>query len=146
MSDYPQLKLENQICFPLYAAHRLTTQKYQPLLSALDITYTQYLILMVLWERDDQTVSSIGKTLYLSSNTLTPLLKRLEAKGILTRRRSENDERQVLISLTEEGQALKEKAKDIPLQLVESFGDKFSAEKAIELKMALEELIASMTL
>jgi MarR family transcriptional regulator, organic hydroperoxide resistance regulator len=114
------LFLENQLCFPLYAASRLTIKRYLPLLDDLELTYPQYLVLLVLWQNDDLTVNEIGGKLFLESNTLTPLLKRLAEKGILTRQRSEKDERSVVISLSEYGKELKSKAMSIPENLMKS--------------------------
>lgn len=111
---YEQLKLENQLCFPVYAASRLITGQYQPYLEKLGITYPQYLVLLVLWEQDGRTVNEIGSKLILNTNTLTPLLKRLESLGIVTRERSLTDERKVIISLTEKGKAMEEQAAHIP--------------------------------
>lgn len=111
------LHLENQLCFPLYAASRLTTQLYGPILKELNITYPQYLVLLVLWQKGNQTVNEICQSLYLESNTITPLLKRLEEKKIITRSRSQKDERIVNISLTENGISLKNKALEIPEQI-----------------------------
>lgn len=109
------LKLDHQLCFPLYAASRLVTRVYQPLLAELDITYPQYLVFLVLWENDERSVSELSKCLFLDTNTLTPLLQRLESKGFVTRKRNKADERQVIISLTKQGKELKHKAKKIPL-------------------------------
>ncbi len=117
------LYLENQLCFPLYAASRMTTKIYAPLLNTLGLTYPQYLAMLVLWQHGEQTVNQIGNRLYLESNTLTPLLKRLEQKGLITRRRSPKDERSVLVQLTEPGAQLKNKAKEIPKTIIESFND-----------------------
>jgi DNA-binding MarR family transcriptional regulator len=117
------LYLENQLCFPLYAASRMTTKIYAPLLNTLGLTYPQYLAMLVLWQHGAQTVNQIGNRLYLESNTLTPLLKRLEQKGLITRRRSPKDERSVLVQLTEPGAQLKNKAKEIPKTIIESFND-----------------------
>lgn len=119
--DFSMLYLENQLCFPLYAASRLTTKLYTPFLEDLGITYPQYLVLLVLWEKNAQTVTEIGTRLALESNTLTPLLKRLEQKELLTRSRSSKDERAVVVTLTESGQALKEQAVCIPQKIMESF-------------------------
>lgn len=116
--EFEQLKLSNQICFPIYAASRLITREYQPHLEVLGITYPQYLVLMVLWEEDGITVNDIAGKLILNTNTVTPLLKRMEAMGIITRKRYDRDERKVLISLTEKGKAMREQAADIPLQLM----------------------------
>ncbi|MCI4651175.1 MarR family transcriptional regulator [Phaeodactylibacter sp.] len=117
------LYLENQLCFPLYAASRMTTKIYAPLLKALDLTYPQYLVMLVLWQHGKQTVNQIGSRLYLESNTLTPLLKRLEQKGLISRRRSSQDERSVLVQLTETGAQLKAEAEEIPKTIIESFND-----------------------
>lgn len=116
---YQQLKLENQLCFPLYAVSKKTTRMYKPLLDPLNLTYTQYIVLMVLWEKDGITVKSLGDHLYLDSGTLTPLLKKMESKGFLNRQRSKSDERTVEVYLTEKGNHLQEQAKDIPMKLVE---------------------------
>jgi DNA-binding MarR family transcriptional regulator len=104
------LKLKNQLCFPLYACSRETIRLYKPYLDELNLTYTQYISMMVLWERKSVTVKELGKELYLDSGTLTPLLKKLEAKGLLTRKRSAMDERNLIVTITEQGEALKEKA------------------------------------
>ena len=111
---YEQLKLENQLCFPLYAAARAVVGKYGPLLKELGLTYTQYIVMMVLWENDGVSVRSLGEKLHLDSGTLTPLLKKLENIGYVTRKRSEEDERVVLVSLTDTGRGLKEKAAEVP--------------------------------
>jgi len=120
-TDFTKLYLENQLCFPLYAASRLTTQLYEPFLNDLDITYPQYLVLLVLWKESSKSVNEIGESLFLESNTLTPLLKRMEQKGLVERKRSSLDERKVLISLTSLGDSLKEKAATIPDKLLSSF-------------------------
>ncbi len=117
MSKSAELYLKNQLCFPLYVASRLTTKLYAPYLKQLDITYPQYLVLLVLWEENTQSVKQIGEKLFLESNTLTPLLKRLEQKKMITRQRDKNDERTVLISLTEIGGELQEKALHIPTEI-----------------------------
>ena len=111
------LKLENQLCFPLYAAARKVTGAYTPLLKPLGITYTQYIVLLVLWEKDGQTVGAIGDLLHLDNGTLTPLLKKMETEGIVTRLRSKEDERKVTIQLTEKGKALKKQAEEIPMKI-----------------------------
>ena len=112
-----QLKLGNQLCFRLYTASRLITQAYHPLLSGIGLTYPQYLVMMVLWEQDAQPVNDIAKKLYLETNTVTPLLKRMEAEGFVERSRSKADARQVIVSLTEKGRKLEEKASCIPYEL-----------------------------
>lgn len=114
------LKLKEQYCFPLYALSREITQRYRPLLQEIDLTYPQYLVLLVLWEERLQTVNQLGEKLYLDSGTLTPLLKRLEQKGHILRQRSKQDERVVEITLTPTGEALKESAQCIPLRMLES--------------------------
>ena len=115
---YDALKLENQLCFPLYAAARETIKIYKPYLDELDLTYTQYITMMVLWEQKQQTVKELGAALYLDSGTLTPLLKKLEEKGLVSRNRSEIDERNLIVSITEKGEALKEQAVNIPEAMV----------------------------
>lgn len=112
------LKLENQICFAIYACSRELTKLYRPLLQELGLTYTQYVTMLALWEQDQVTVSTLGAKLYLDSGTLTPLLKKLEAAGLITRTRDKNDERNVVIALTEQGKQLREQAVDIPEKLL----------------------------
>jgi DNA-binding MarR family transcriptional regulator len=109
-----RFKLDNQLCFRLYTASRLITQAYHPLLSEYGITYPQYLVLMVLWEKDAQPVNDIAKRLMLETNTVTPLLKRMEAEGILTRVKGEKDARQTIVRLTRKGHGLQNKLKDVP--------------------------------
>lgn len=117
---YEQLKLENQVCFPLYAAARDIVRHYKPFLDKLDLTYTQYIALMVLWEEDSASIKELGGRLYLDSGTLTPLCKKLEAKGLVKRVRDEKDERNVIVSLTPKGRALEHKAADIPGLMAQS--------------------------
>ena len=116
-SKYDALKLENQLCFPLYAAAREVVKRYRPYLDELDITYTQYITMMVMWEEKEITVKALGEKLFLDSGTMTPVLKSLEAKGYVTRKRSTIDERSVSVFLTDSGEALKEKAVDIPAKV-----------------------------
>ena len=112
---HTELQLDNQICFRLYTATRLVTQAYTPMLTELGITYPQYLVLMVLWEQDSQPVNDIAHRLLLETNTVTPLLQRMEKQGLLIRQRGKEDKRQQIVSLTEKGKALEEKAyKTIP--------------------------------
>ena len=111
---YDQLKLENQLCFRLYTAARLTMQVYYPYFEPLGITYPQYLVLLVLWEKDYQMVNDIAHRLHLETNTVTPLLQRMEKQGLLTRTRGRKDTRQRIVSLTKQGKALEEQAKLIP--------------------------------
>ena len=113
-SKYEALKLENQLCFPLYAASREIIKKYKPYLDMLDLTYTQYITMMILWETPAVTATELGEKLYLDSGTLTPLLKKLEVKGLLSRKRSEVDERNLIVTLTEKGMKLREDAVSIP--------------------------------
>ena len=117
MGKYDCLKLENQLCFPLYACSKEIVRRYASFLDQLDLTYTQYIAMMVLWEKQQTSVSELGKCLYLDSGTLTPMLKKLEAKGLITRHRSETDERSVVVQVTEQGMALREKAVEIPPQM-----------------------------
>ena len=117
MNRYESLRLENQLCFPLYAASREVVKLYHPYLSELDITYTQYITLMVLWEQKKASVKELGEKLHLDSGTLTPLLKGLEKKGYITRTRSAADERVLVAEITPEGEALKEKAVEIPAKI-----------------------------
>jgi DNA-binding MarR family transcriptional regulator len=110
----PQLRLDRQLCFALYAASRAMTQAYAPLLAPLGLTYPQYLVMLVLWEKDGPTVSELGARLELDSGTLTPLLKRMESAGLVTRRRDDDDERVVRVELTAKGRALSAKAAAVP--------------------------------
>ena len=118
MNRYDRLKLENQLCFPLYAASREVIRRYHPFLSELGITYTQYIALMILWESTEISAKEMGERLHLDSGTLTPLLKSLEKKGLVTRKRLEEDERVLMVHITEEGEALKEKALEIPSRMM----------------------------
>ncbi|MBA2175886.1 MarR family transcriptional regulator [Halobacillus locisalis] len=129
------LKLENQICFSIYAAAREMTKMYKPLLEKLNVTYPQYLVLLVLWEMDSVTVNEMGRKLYLDSGTLTPMLKRMESAGLLYRHRSSEDERRVIISLTDKGKAAQEDASSIPHQLVDQLG--MDEEELIQFKASL---------
>ena len=115
--EYEQLLLKNQLCFPLYACGRKIVSSYTPYLKPLGLTYTQYIVMLVLWEKDGISVSEIGERLMLDNGTLSPLLKKLEKSGYIGRSRCREDDRVVEISLTEEGKALKEKAKEIPYQV-----------------------------
>lgn len=142
--SYEQLKLENQLCFPLYAASRLITRAYQDDLDALEITYPQYLVLMVLWEFEELTVNEIAEKLILNTNTVTPLLKRMEVQGLLMRVQSKSDQRKVIITLTEKGKDLQLKAAEIPFRLVNKLnasGNEIELEQAMELKNTLYKLI-----
>ncbi|WP_018236408.1 MarR family winged helix-turn-helix transcriptional regulator [Ensifer sp. BR816] len=116
------MKLDNFLCFAIYSANHAFTRVYKPLLDELDLTYPQYLVMVVLWEKDDQTVGSLGERLFLESSTLTPMLKRLEAMGYISRVRDRADERQVRVCLTETGLTLKEKASAVPRGIIEATG------------------------
>jgi len=136
------IKLENQLCFPLYAASRLVTKCYQPVLDSLGITYPQYLVLMVLWETDSVSLTVLSQKLMLQSNTLTPLLKRMQETGLVERVRSLKDERSIVISLTEKGSTLKEKAPVLRAQLGDNLG--VSLEEINQLKSLLDKLIFNL--
>lgn len=116
------LQLDNQLCFALYSASLAMTKLYTPLLSALNLTYPQYLVLLVLWQQDGLTVTALGERLNLNSGTLTPLLKRMEASGFLVRERSQDDERRVLVSLTPAGKKLKARAASVPQCVAQAVG------------------------
>ena len=136
---YPQLRLENQLCFPLYAAGREIVRRYTPYLAPFDLTYTQYIVMMVLWERERATVSEIGDILYLDSGTLTPLLKKLEAREFITRTRSEKDQRSVEIGLTAQGREMEEKLSRIPFLV--SRDVKLQADEVVQLYGLLYRLL-----
>lgn len=143
---YEQLKLENQLCFPIYATSRLITREYQPFLDKLKITYPQYLVLMVLWENDSITVNDIARKLILNTNTITPLLKRMEQQGLIIRNRSDKDERKVLVHLTPEGYNLQQEASQIPKELVQRLSDsELKIEDLIKLKESLSTIIAFLS-
>jgi len=116
------LKLDSFLCFAIYSANHAFTRVYKPLLDDLELTYPQYLVMVVLWENDDQTVGSLGEKLFLESSTLTPMLKRLEAMGYVTRVRDKMDERQVRVRLTDTGRALRQRANAIPLGIAGATG------------------------
>ena len=116
-NKYDSLKLENQLCFPLYACSKEVIRRYKPYLDKLDLTYTQYIAMMVLWEKKEVTVTELGKCLYLDSGTLTPMLKKLEEKNYVVRNRSKADERNLIVSITQKGEDLKEQAVSIPASL-----------------------------
>lgn len=141
---YDQLKLENQICFPLYAASRLIIRAYQEDLDKLGITYPQYLVLMLLWEHEEMTVNKIAEKLILNTNTVTPLLKRMEVDQILTRVQSKTDQRKVNIALTKKGKAMQTEAAQIPFNLLNKLNismDQNQLSEALELKNRLYNLI-----
>ena len=140
-SEYDALKLENQLCFPLYAAAREVVKRYRPYLDELDITYTQYITMMVMWEEKEITVKALGEKLFLDSGTMTPVLKSLEAKGYVTRKRSTADERSVSVFLTDSGEALKEKAVDIPAKVAGCVG--LDGEEALQLYRLLYKVLGA---
>lgn len=142
--NYDQLKLENQLCFPFYAVSRLIIRAYQEDLDALGITYPQYLVMMVLWENNEQTVNEIAEKLILNTNTVTPLLKRMEAMHLITRTPSKTDQRKVMVGLTESGKSMREQAAEIPFRLMNRLSNKISPvqmDEAAMLKNKLYELI-----
>ena len=139
MPNNELLKLDNQLCFALYACSRSLTRLYRPLLNTLGITYPQYLVLMVLWEKKLQSVKELGERLLLDSGTLTPLLKRMENRGLLERSRSREDERKVFVQLTEKGEELKKQAFAIPEQMFCQSG--LTVEEFVRVKGDLEDLL-----
>lgn len=138
-----KLLLDSQLCFPLYALSRQVTAQYRPLLEKLELTYPQYLVLLLLWESDNRTVGELGERLLLDSGTLTPLLKRMEQKGLLTRQRNQADERQVTIQLTESGRAMQAAAMDIPTQLQESLN--LDDQQIVNLRNQLQTILHQLT-
>ena len=138
-SNDEYLKLENQLCFPLYATSRMITRMYQPLLEKIGLTYPQYIVMLVLWEADALSVKEIGERVQLNTNTLTPLLKRMQELKYINRVRSTEDERIVLVNLTQAGQDMKLKALEIPHELIASLN--YPADKAIELKRLLDDFM-----
>ena len=143
---YDQLKLENQLCFRLYTAARLTMQAYFPYFEPLGITYPQYLVLLVLWEKDHQPVNDIAHRLHLETNTVTPLLQRMEKQGLLTRTRGKEDTRQRIVSLTKQGKALEEQAKSIPDCLASQLTDKnVDIETLLSMIPVLDSLIEGLS-
>lgn len=143
MEDYPQLALDQQLCLPLYAASRAVTRRYTDLLADVGLTYPQYLCLLALWEADGPLgVSELGTRLHLDSGTLTPLLKRMETAGLVTRTRDREDERRVLVSVTDEGWALRDRVADVPARLVEGMG--MSGSDARALRRLLDRLIGEL--
>lgn len=142
-SKYNVLKLENQICFPLYACAKEVVRKYKPYLDEIGLTYTQYIAMMVMWEHKRISVKELGSFLYLDSGTLTPLLKKLEQKGHVSRARDDEDERVLIVTITEAGEALKDRAVTIPSKLAACV--ELPLEDAIELGMLLKKLLKSIS-
>ena len=137
-----QLKLDNQLCYRLYTLSRLITQAYHPLLVPLGLTYTQYLVMLVLWEQDNQTVRYIGRRLKLDTNTLTPLLQRMEREGLVVRTHGLVDGRQTLVSLTKKGQHLEEQAASVPEYMSQHWNDsKVTAKELARLSDILDKMI-----
>ena len=143
---YELLKLDNQICFPVYAASRLIIGQYQPYLDKLGITYPQYLVLLVLWEEDGMSVNEIAKKLILNTNTVTPLLKRMESLELVDRVRSIEDERKVIIQLTQKAKDMESEASHIPEALISGdIANSMSLEEMIELKKMLYKVINQLS-
>lgn len=143
---YEQLKLDNQVCFRLYSVSRLITQSYQPWLSKLGITYTQYIVMMVLWEQDHQPVNDIAKRLLLETNTVTPLIQRMEAEGLVRREKDKADARKTIVSLTPKGQELEEQAAEVPSCMTQMFVEEgLDAEVFNQMIPSLDEIIRKMT-
>ena len=143
MADkYQCLKLDNQLCFPLYAVSKEIVRKYKPFLDEVDLTYTQYIVMMVVWEDERVSVKEMGKKLFLDSGTLTPVLKTLEKKGLIERTRSKEDERNLIVTLTPSGKALKDKAVDIPTKMGGCLN--ISPEDAMELHNILHRIMETL--
>lgn len=138
--QYDSLKIENQLCFPLYACSREIIRQYKPLLDKLDLTYTQYIAMMLLWEHRELTLKELGSRLYLDSGTLTPMLKKMEAKGLVCRRRSETDERNLVITITEQGMALRDRALEVPAAIAGCV--RLTPEEAMALYSILYKLLS----
>ena len=139
MDKYESIKLDNQLCFSLYATSREIIKLYKPFLDKFNLTYTQYVAMLVLWEDEKSTVKDIGKRLHLDSGTLTPLLKKIESMGLIKRYRDVNDDRVVVVELTEEGRLLKDDVTEVPHEMLCKIN--MPIERAIELKKGLDELL-----
>lgn len=139
MRDDRCLELSRQLCFPLYAASREVTRKYKPFLDELDLTYTQYIVMLVLWEEGTVTMQELGKRLYLDSGTLTPLLVKLENKGLVERKRNEKDVREMIVSVTDKGTGLKVRAREIPQKIGKCLN--ISVREAVQLKKILGKIL-----
>ena len=142
MDKYESIKLENQLCFSLYATSREIIKLYKPFLDKFNLTYTQYVAMLVLWEDEKSTVKEIGKRLHLDSGTLTPLLKKIESMGLIKRYRDVNDDRVVIVELTQQGRLLKDQVTDVPREMACKIN--ITMERAIELKKDLDELLNSL--
>ena len=139
--DAEYMKLENQLSFPLYVVAKEIVNAYRSHLDPLNLTYTQYIVMMALWQYGELSVKELGQVLRLDSGTLTPLLKKLELKGFLKRKRSRNDERVVMVTLSEEGHALRKEAIEVPKKLVASTQEVFTVHEAAELRKLLNKLL-----
>ena len=144
MNDLSNLMLGNEICFPLYVCSKGIISKYKPFLEELDLTYTQYIAMNVLWENHKMTVNELGKHLYLDSGTLTPLLKKLESKGLVTRKRSKEDERKTIIKITNKGLSLQDKAISVPSRVNDNVN--LDGESTLDLFNNLTKLLESLNL
>ena len=142
MKNIDNLKLENQLCFLLYVCSKEIIRKYKPFLGKLDLTYTQYIVMLVLWEEKKASVKQIGNRLHLDSGTLTPLLKKLEAMEFIKRYRDKSDDRVVIAELTDKGAALQEKAREIPNNVLCNI--KLTSERALDLKKSLDEVLENL--
>lgn len=141
MDKYDCLKIENQLCFPLYVASKEVIRKYKPILDQFDLTYTQYIAMMVIWEEKQIKVTELGNRLYLDTGTISPLIRKLKDKQYITITRDINDERVQIINMTEQGAKLREQAVQIPSEMMKSNCINLSKEEAIELKRLLEKVI-----
>lgn len=142
-NKYDALKIENQLCFPLYACSREVMKQYTPFLDEIGLTYTQYITMMVLWEQKEIHVKELGRKLFLDSGTLTPVLKKLEEKGLVLRRRSKEDERNLIVTLTDEGKSLKKKAAGVPAQIAQCLS--LEPEEATELYRILYKILGQVS-
>lgn len=136
---YDMLKLDNQLCFPMYVVSKEVVRRYTPFLNEIDLTYTQYIAMMVMWEEKTVNVKELGKKLFLDSGTLTPMLKNLEKKGFVTRERSKTDERYLVVSITDAGMALRERAADIPAKVGSCIS--FEQEDLVQLYTLIKKLL-----
>lgn len=141
-NKYESLKLENQLCFPLYACSKGIIRRYKPFLDEIDLTYTQYITMMVLWNTQEINVKELGEYLFLDSGTLTPVLKKLEAKGYIKRKRARDDERNLIISITTEGENLKDKANKIPHKIAKCIN--LEEKESLELYKILYKLLKNL--
>lgn len=141
-NTYESLRLENQLCFPLYACAKELVRQYRKPLKELELTYTQYIVMMVLWEFGGMTEGQLGRRVLLDSGTLAPLLKRLEKLGLINRNRPETNERKLFLSLTDKGEALREKALEVPPAMEDCLG--LSGEEAQQLKLLLDKALSNM--